>query len=58
MRILPEKQPSRNLKIAAPPACGCPGCTAHVTRLEELNRQLALEVDRLRQAAREGQVAA
>ncbi len=35
----PQPPPGINL-------CECPGCRRHIARLEELNRQLAQEIDR------------
>jgi hypothetical protein len=47
-----EKSASRALALVprtiSQTGCTCPGCQRHIARLEELNKQLAVEVDRLR----------
>jgi uncharacterized paraquat-inducible protein A len=59
-------QPNSNhtplARPSAPPPvqllCQCPGCRAHVQRLEELNRQISAECDRLRRELAERERAA
>ncbi len=47
-RRAPRKTFAQRNNAAGARNCSCPGCNNHLTRLEELNAQLAAECDRLR----------
>jgi hypothetical protein len=53
--------PGPRAASALPPPqllCECPGCRRHVARLEEINRTLSAEIDRMRRAGGERRRAA